>query len=142
MEEIAFPYLNISIEESTNLLYSTWLRKPEHDEYQEGMNYLANCLERFPIFFWIQESTHLLQVPLENQREALHQIAETVMYSRVKKIARIISLDFANMTMFDEVVAEKMSKMEENQMLADRKIEVQQFNTYEEAADWIADIKV
>ncbi|MHC2992160.1 hypothetical protein OB13_11375 [Pontibacter sp. HJ8] len=142
MKELVFPYLHISIEHSTSLLYSVWLREPGLDEYKEGMKQLVECLERYPVFYWIQDSTHLAHVSLECQRQTLHQMAPSVTGSQLRKIARITARDFAYMAMFDEVVEEELNHADRNHTLGDRKIEVQQFASYEEAADWIADIKV
>lgn len=142
MKELTFPYLNISIDKSTSLLYSVWLREPEFEEYKEGMKQLAECLKRYPVLYWIQDSIHLVHVPLKDQRQEMHKMAAAVICSPITKIARIVTLDYATMSLFDEVVEEMLTKAERNPTLADRKIEVQQFSTYEEAADWIADIKV
>jgi hypothetical protein len=142
MPELTFPYLNISIEESTGLLYSEWLREPQHDEYLKGMNQLAECLKRYPIIYWIQDSTHLIHIPLETQRQALRQMVPAVTNSHIKKIARIVALGFAYIAMFDQVVEEEQTKAEKMQLLVDRNIEVQQFRSYQEAADWIANFKL
>lgn len=142
MQKYAYPYLNISIEELTGLMYSEWLHEPQLHEYQEGMKRLAECLTRYPVLYWIQDSTHLIHVPLENQRQALRQMAPAVINSQLKKIARIVALDVSYMAMFDDVVEEEQIKAAYKRVAAPRKTEVQQFQSYEEAAHWIADIKV
>lgn len=143
MQEYAYPYLNISVEEETGLMYSAWLREPHLHEYQEGMKHLAACISRYPMLYWIQDSTHLIHVPLQSQRQALRQIAPAVTNSQLKKIARIVALDVAYMAMFDDVVEEEQAKAAyERAVAAPRRTEVQQFQSYEEAAYWIADIKV
>jgi len=141
MVELTYPYLNISIEETTGLLYSEWLRQPYEDEYWEGMDLLAACLVRYAVNYWIQDSTHLAHVPLEDQREALRQMVPAVLSSQLKKIARVVALDYGYRAMFDQLVDEEQTKAAQRLLSAGRAIEVQQFRSYKEAADWIANIK-
>ncbi|MBC3538994.1 hypothetical protein ACFSC6_10655 [Rufibacter sediminis] len=68
------------------------------------------------------------------QREIIRQLAPAVAASRLRKVARIISQDEGNRAMFGEEVRELRNRYRAS-------VEVRQFRTYGEAANWIAAIR-
>jgi hypothetical protein len=81
------------------------------------------------IAFWIQDTNHLGEVPVEELKAVLQELVPVAISSPLRKVARITS-DEKNMATFLE-----LARQEKARLSAD--IEVQQFKTYREAAEWV-----
>ena len=129
MYEFRNAYLNLVVDDSTKLLYSEWLRQPTRQEYREAAPIFASCLLEKSITYWIQDTNHLGEVPVEDLQWVLQRLVPVAAVAGLKKLARITT-DDSNLTVFMNTA----SQMQTTLQVA---IAVQQFNTYREAASWI-----
>ncbi|MGV3588811.1 MAG: hypothetical protein ACO1OF_17530 [Adhaeribacter sp.] len=127
-------YLHLWVDSQVKLMYTEWLHRPTIVEYEEAGILFLQYLQQYKVEYWFMDSNRLGGLSLEEQREIIQQLAPAVAVSRLKKVARIISQDAGNRVMFEETVQEL-----KNQYLAT--VEIQQFWTYNEAANWITIIR-
>jgi len=131
MSEFRNDYLHLIIDEENRLMYSEWLRKPSSDEYREAMHVLTRYVRDKGVEFWIQDTNRLGEVPAEDLAVVLHDLIPRLASSSLKKLARIAP-DDRNLATFMEMAARMKVKL-------NSAIEMQQFKTYREAAEWLND---
>ncbi|KAA5548364.1 hypothetical protein [Adhaeribacter rhizoryzae] len=124
-------YLHLVVDDAIKLLYSEWLRPPSSQEYREAATIFAGCLQQKGIKYWIQDTNNLGEVPVEDLKWVLQELVPVGAASGLQKLARITS-DDRNLGRFMETAAQTQAKL-------NAAIEVQQFETYREAASWIDD---
>ncbi|GAA4431716.1 hypothetical protein GCM10023188_19530 [Pontibacter saemangeumensis] len=129
MHELRNAYLHLIVDEGARLLYSEWVRRPSREEYREAATIFAGYLRDSGIAFWIQDTGRLGEVPVEDLKVVLNELVPVAASSCLRKVARITS-DEKNMATFLE-----LARQEKARLSAD--IEVQQFKTYREAAEWV-----
>jgi hypothetical protein len=131
MYEFENDCLHLMIDEEARLMYSEWLRKPTSEEYREAMRIVAGYLRDKNVEFWIQDTNRLGEVPVEDLAVIVHDLVPALSSSSLKKLARITS-DDKNLAAFMEMAARMKVKL-------NKAIEIQQFKTYREAAEWLND---
>lgn len=131
MYEFRNSYLHVVVDEAVKLMYSEWVRKPTREEYREAAAIIAGCIRDNGIECWIQGTDNLGAVSSSDLKWVMKEILPAAASSALKKIARITS-DDKSMTVF-------MGLASQAQTEHSTAIRVQQFKTYREAADWIAD---
>lgn len=129
MHEFRNAYLHLIVDEQARLLYSEWVRRPSGGEYREAAGIFARCLREGGIAYWIQDTSRLGEVPEEELRAVLRELVPEAAASPLRKLARITS-DERNMASFLELARRENARLSTD-------IEVQQFKTYREAAEWI-----
>jgi hypothetical protein len=127
--ELEKSYLNLVVDNSARLLYSEWVREPTSEEYREGAALFAECLSTMKIEYWIQDVNRLGKVSDSDLRWALQQLVSVTASSNLKKLARISS-DESKKEHFMRLVGHIRKQYP-------TAIEVQQFESYREAAEWI-----
>lgn len=130
MPEFRNDYLHLIIDEKARLMYSEWVRKPTSAEYRQAGSIYARFLQEKDIAYWIQDTNLLGEVPAEDLNTLLNQLVPIAAASNLKKLARITA-DDVYMNNFMEQARKHTAQLN----LA---IEVQNFKTYREAAEWIA----
>ena len=128
MHEYRNAYLHLIVDEQAGLLYSEWVRRPNSAEYREAAGVFADCLRGGGIAFWIQDTSRLGEVPAEDLRVVLWELVP-VAASSLRKLARIAP-DESNMARFLELARQAKAHL-------NTEIEIRQFTTYREAAEWI-----
>jgi hypothetical protein len=131
MPEFRNDYIHLIIDEENSLMYSEWLRKPTSEEYREAMRIVAGYMQDKNVEFWIQDTNRLGEVPSADLAMLLQALMPIFSSSSLKKLARITS-DEKNLSSFLEMAARMKVKLNTS-------IEIQQFKTYREAADWLND---
>ncbi|MCC9169095.1 hypothetical protein [Pontibacter harenae] len=129
MHEFQNAYLHLVVDEATRLLYSEWVQRPNSEEYREAASIFAAYLRERDIKFWIQDTNRLGEVPAQNLKEALQMLVPVAVASGLKKLARITT-DDRSMAAFMALASESKAQLKAG-------IEVRQFRTYREAAEWI-----
>lgn len=128
-------YLQIWVDNSINLMYSEWLRRPTKEEYKEGIQLLVKYLYEHTVEFWIMESNSLVGMPLLEARLIISKAACMFLScSSLKKVARIMNNDLANVLMFEETV-------NESKLLYRSSVEFEWFNSFKDAVDWIGMVR-
>lgn len=127
-----FLYLWIDLE--VKLMYTQWLLKPTEEEYREGCELFINMVKKYAVECWIAESREMAGTSIPMQRAILLQLAPALIGSSLKKMARIIDKDSESVSMFESL----SNYMKEHHRAT---IEVEQFITFEDAADWIGMIR-
>ena len=129
MHEFRNAYLHLIVDEEARLLYSEWVRRPTSSEYRQAASIFAAYLQGKGIAFWIQDTSRLGEVSAEELRAVLQELVPAAISSPLKKLARITS-DEKNMAAFLELARKEKAGLSTD-------IEVQQFKTYREAAEWV-----
>ncbi|RDV16041.1 hypothetical protein DXT99_06655 [Pontibacter diazotrophicus] len=122
------------IDFDVKLMYTEWILKPSAEEYQEVCNLCVKLIRRHAVECWIADSKLLTGFPTQVQQPILHQVALSLLGCSLKKIARIIEKDSESIIMFENI----SSSLKERHI---SDIEVEQFITFEDAADWIGMIR-
>ncbi|WP_162054302.1 hypothetical protein [Pontibacter pamirensis] len=122
------------IDFDVKLMYTEWKLKPSAAEYQEVCDLCVKLIKSHAVECWIADSKLLTGFPTQVQKPILYQVALSLLGSSLKKIARIIEKDSESIIMFENI----SSRLKETHTSA---IEVEQFITFEDAADWIGTIR-
>ena len=129
LHELRNPYLHLMVDEGARLLYSEWVRKPTDAEYREAACIFADLLQSKGIAYWIKDACRLKKVTDEELKWVLHRLLPIAASSPLKRLARI-SKDEADRARFMNFVGDAQLELSTS-------IEVRQFKTYREAAEWI-----
>lgn len=129
MPEFRNKYLHLIIDEEAKLMYSEWVRKPTSEEYREAASILARHFREYTIEFWLQDTNCLGKVSPDDMKIVLQELVPVAAASTLKKLARITS-DDDNMSAFLDLAKESNTELNTN-------VEVRQFRTFREAADWL-----
>ncbi|KAA5539037.1 hypothetical protein [Adhaeribacter rhizoryzae] len=134
MHEYYNAYFHLWVDSEVKLMYTEWLTAPSALEYQEAAALFIHYLQKYKVEYWFMDSNRLGGLSLEEQRKVIQQLAPAVAASCLRKVARIIFQDADNRVMFDETVTELKNQYQAT-------VEIQQFWTYNEAANWITVIR-
>lgn len=129
---IIYPHFSFRLAkgyQEARLLYSEWARTPSSGEYREAAAVFSGYLREGGIEFWIQDTSRLGEVPAEDLMVVLRELVPVAASSSLNKLARITS-DERNMARFLELASQAKAHLNTD-------IEIQQFGTYREAAEWI-----
>jgi hypothetical protein len=132
VQEYRNPYLHVVVDKGARLLYSEWTRQPTSDEYREAASIFARFLQEEEILYWIQDVTNLQDISVVDLHWVLEVLVPIASQSTLRKLARI-TCNNNNMQLF-----KKMAHEAQTELNAD--IEVRQFKSYREAAEWIEGI--
>lgn len=135
MFEFENTYLSFWVDESIGLMYSTWLRRVSSEEYREGNSILVQQLHEKQVKHWIADSSDLGDISAEDQAWTLQQFIPLLPQTSLVKLARLSGEDTASHAKFEQFV-----KRAEPIYIGD--IQVKQFMSYKEAADWVGDVAV
>ncbi|TXK22479.1 hypothetical protein FVR03_22945 [Pontibacter qinzhouensis] len=125
-------FLHVVIDDGARLLYSEWTRQPTRAEYRQAAGIFAAFLNENGILYWIQDTSVLQEIAATDMRWVLEELIPLADKSCLKKIARI-TCNKANIELFKEMV--RIAKAEYK-----LSIEVRQFKSYREAAEWVEGI--
>lgn len=126
-------FLNMWVDSEIHLMYSEWLRLPTRQEYQEGVKKSEELLSQYQVYYWIMDSTNLANMPIEEQKDTLLYMAQVMASSTLRKIARIIPKDNHVISFFEETIHAAKAR-------ANSSLEIDRFQTYKAAADWIGKV--
>ncbi|MFD2512263.1 hypothetical protein ACFSRY_00175 [Pontibacter locisalis] len=126
-------YLHIWVDQEVHLMHSDWLRKVSSEEYRQGNDILINILRQYDIRYWIADSSKLGDITKEDQLYTIQVMVPQIGSTGLKKIGRISGEDRVSIQKFREFMAKAVTPE-----LKD--LEVRQFESYKEAADWIGNI--
>ena len=135
MYEFENNYLMLWVDKTIRLMYSDWLRPVTSKEYREGNNLLIEQLREKNIQNWIADSSKLGDISPEDEKWTLQEFAPALASCNLLKLARISGEDTGSHAKF-----EQFAKRAEPIYIGD--IQVRQFVTYKEAADWVGEIPV
>ena len=135
MFEFENGYLLLWVDESIHLMYSDWLRPVSTEEYREGNELLLTQLRERIIHNWIADSSKLGDISQEDEKWTLQELVPALASSNLQKLARIGGEDTGSHAKFEQFV-----KRAEPIYIGN--IQVRQFVTYKEAADWVGEIPV
>jgi hypothetical protein len=129
-------YLHLWIDESIGLMHSEWLCRAQSEEYKEGSRLILQLLQEKNVRYWIADSSLLGELRPEDELWVLRELIPGLLQLPIRKFARISGENKASYVKFDCFLqrAEQL-KLETN-------LQVRQFTSYMEAADWIGDISV
>ena len=132
--EVEKEYFHLWIDLDVKLMYTEWLQKPTSQEYSEACDLFLALVRQYKVENWIADSKQLTGLPLDVQQTVIKQLTHLLVNSSLKKQARIIDKDFNSFLLFEEIF---------NSLKANHQwdIEIQQFITFEDAADWIGMIR-
>ncbi|WP_299708024.1 hypothetical protein [uncultured Pontibacter sp.] len=133
MIEFENSYLQVWVDQDLHLMHSEWLRNVTSDEYRQGNILLTEMLHQHAIRHWIADSASLGEICPEDVVWTIQELAPRIIYSPVLKIARVSGEDRISYVKFKEF-------MEKASINAAGSLEVRQFISYKEAADWIGQI--
>lgn len=131
LEKLTF---RLWIDLDLKLMYTEWILKPSAEEYREACVLFVNLVREHTIICWIADSKQLSGLPTQVQKPVLQKIAPALAGGSLKKLARIIDKDSESIFMFENLY----NSLKEKHKSA---IEVEQFITFEDAADWIGMIR-
>ncbi|MFD3001645.1 hypothetical protein ACFS7Z_14835 [Pontibacter toksunensis] len=134
MFELKKVYLHLWIDLHVKLMYTEWLREPAAEEYREGCELFVMLVREHGVECWIAESRKLVGMPIHVQSPVLLQLAPSLVGSSLKKLARIIDTDLQSIAMFEDI----SNGLKESHQST---IELEQFISFEDAADWIGMIR-
>lgn len=134
IHEFTNSYMHLWVDKHVKLMYTEWLATPTVAEYHQAAVLFEQNLQAYSVEYWFMDSNRLAGFSLEEQRAIIEQLAPAVAASNLKKVARIIYQDESNRAMFDETINELKNKYQVA-------VEVQQFWTFNEAANWVTIIR-
>lgn len=126
-------YLRVWIDESILLMYSEWLRPVSSQEYRDGNMLLLQKLQNHNVKSWIADSAKLGDISIEDEKWTLEALVPAFTQSSLHKVARLSGSNNSNHSKF-----ENFAKRAEDFYIGS--IQVRQFISYKEAADWIGGI--
>mgnify|MGYP005749258141 FL=1 len=126
-------YLRVWVDRSIKLMYSEWRRPVSSEEYRDGNTLLLEHLQNYGVVNWIADSAHLGDITVEDENWTLQHLVPGFTQTLLQKIARVSGHDNSSHTKF-----ENFARRAEDLYIGP--IQVRQFITYKEAADWIGDI--
>lgn len=129
MHEFQNTYLHLLVDEEARLLYSEWIRRPSSEEYREAAGIFARHLRGKSIAYWVQDTTRLGEVSVEDLKVMLQELVSLAISSSLRKLARI-NTDENQIATFLEMARQAKSGIS-------TELEIQHFKTYREAADWM-----
>ncbi|MEJ8801546.1 hypothetical protein [Pontibacter sp. H249] len=133
MVEIEKEYLRVWIDRSIKLMFSEWFHPVNSEEYRVGNQLLLDLLNEYKVVNWIADSALLGEISVEDEQWTFTYLIPAMTDSALEKVARVSGADKVSFSKF-----EKFAQQAEESYIG--KIVVRQFETYKEAADWIADI--
>ncbi|WP_018478825.1 hypothetical protein [Pontibacter roseus] len=131
MHEYSNSYLHLIMDEEAHLLYSEWVRKPSSLEYRESIGIIARYIREGDIYYWLQDTERLGEVTPEDFKVVLQETVPLIASSSLKKLARITP-DDTNLAAFMQLASSLQVQLNSD-------IQIQQFKTYREAADWLSE---
>ncbi|WP_187261609.1 hypothetical protein [Pontibacter beigongshangensis] len=132
VHEYRNPYLHVVVDKGTRLLYSEWTRQPTSEEYRAAAYIFADFLQKEAVLYWIQDTTNLQDVSVQDLNWVLGVLVPLASQSTLTKLARITCHNH-NMEQFKRLAREVQTELSSE-------IEVRQFKSYREAAEWIEGI--
>lgn len=133
MVDFEYEYLHIWVDQDVHLMHSEWLRNVTSEEYRQGNTALIELLQKYDVSFWIADSAKLGDISMEDQLWTLQELVPKVVSSGISKLARLSGEDRVSFNKFKDF-------MEKASETGFGNLEVRQFVSYKEAADWIGDI--
>ena len=134
IKEFTTTCLHLWVDTKVKLMYTEWLALPSAAEYREAAELFVRTLQAYAVEYWVMESNQLAGFSLVEQRQVIGKIAPAIAASSLKKVARIIAQDEENRAMFEKQTTELKNKYR-------AVVEIQQFCTFHEVANWITWIK-
>lgn len=135
MFEFENTYLSLWVDDGIGLMFSNWLRRVSSEEYREGNTILMQQLLERQVKHWIADSSELGDISDEDQAWTLEHFLPHLPQTSLLKLARLSGTDNASHAKFERFV-----KRAEPIYMGD--IQVKQFMSYKEAADWVGDVAV
>lgn len=126
-------YLRVWVDQEVQLMHSEWLRRVSSEEYRKGNLLLLDMLRTHGTIYWIADSAKLGEISTEDQLWTLQEAVPQIISLNLRKLARLSGDDNVSFNKFENFV-----KKVGGSDLGD--LEVRQYITYKEAADWIAGI--
>ena len=126
--------IRLWIDLDVKLMYTEWLLRPSAEEYRETVELMIHMVSEYAVACWIAESRMLSGMPIDVQKSILQQLAPLLKNSTLKKLARIIEKDSHSNYMFQDL----SNKFRRRHRTV---IEVEQFISFEDAADWVSMIR-
>ncbi|WP_242919946.1 hypothetical protein [Pontibacter liquoris] len=130
MSKTNLDYLQITLYEENNILYSKWTRDVTQDEYRAGIKQILRRLQQPHIYYWISDCGKLTGLTILNQQWLLREIAPALCSIPLKKIAHIGNDDVFSFLVMDNIVQKTIE-------LYDFQADFMQFKTYEAAVHWL-----
>ncbi|GAB3536719.1 hypothetical protein GCM10027443_27760 [Pontibacter brevis] len=122
------------IDLNVKLMYTEWILMPAATEYREAGELFVKLVRDYAVECWIADSKKLAGFPIHLQKPVLQQLAPALAGGSLKKLARIIEKDTQSGLLFESI----SNNLKENHKSV---IEVEQFITFEDAADWVGMIR-
>ncbi|MBC5773944.1 hypothetical protein H8S95_07705 [Pontibacter sp. KCTC 32443] len=135
MFEFENNYLLLWVDKTIHLMYSDWLRPVTSEEYKEGNKILLQQLREKEVENWIADSSKLGDISKEDEKWTLKELVPKLANTNLLKLARIGGEDTGSHAKFEQFVKRADPIYIGN-------IQVRQFTTYKEAADWVGEIPV
>ena len=135
MFEFENGYLLLWVDENIHLMYSDWKCPVTSQQYREGNELLLKLLHEKEVQNWIADSSRLGDISDEDQHWTLNSLIPAIAESNLFKLARISGEDNSSHAKFEQFALRA-------EPIYIGKIQVRQFITYKEAADWIGEIPV
>ncbi|WP_439882639.1 hypothetical protein ACSX1A_05600 [Pontibacter sp. MBLB2868] len=126
-------YLHIWIDHDVHLMHSEWLSKVSSEQYRHGNNILTDMLLKNNIKFWIADSAKLGDISVEDEVWTIQEVVPKIIASGISKLARLSGEDKISFNKFKDF-------MEKASPTGLGELEVRQYMSYKEAADWIGEI--
>ena len=135
MFEFENSYLLLWVDENVHLMYSHWQRPVTSAEYREGSDILLTQLKEMEVKSWIADSSKLGDISEEDQAWTWDHYVPSLPQTKLAKLARISGEDTASHAKFEQF-------LKRAEPICIGNIQVKQFMTYKEAADWAGEIPV
>lgn len=134
MVEFETEFLRVWIDVDVKLMFSEWLRPVNSREYREANLRLLRFLEEHRVLYWITDTSKLGAISKSDEDWTLPSFAAKLPGTALKKLARISGADKASYPKFEAFT----KRAEEAVDIGS--VQVRQFMTYKEAADWVGNI--
>lgn len=117
-------------------MHSEWLCKVLSEEYREGNRLMLQLLQEKNVHYWIADSALRGEIGPEDEVWILQEFIPNLLQLPIRKFARVSGEDKASYVKFDCFLQRA------EQLKLETEMQVGQFTSYMEAADWIGDISV
>lgn len=132
--ELKKTYLHLWVDLDVKLMYSEWLLAPTAEEYSEACELFVKTVQEHAVECWIADSKLLASLSVSDQKRIILRLAPVLFNTSLRKLARITNKDFHSTFMFEDL----------SRSLTDKHhaaMEIQQFISFEDAADWVGMIR-
>ena len=120
----------IEVFQDKSLLQFTWLTQPDLQRFKKCFTIGLDLAVQYKVTHWLSDNSHGTNMDMAMQRFAVESAARYLYHTKVRRFARVVSLD-----VFQEIVFRNVQKRLSD--MASNTIKFEVFSSTELASSWL-----